>query len=265
MINIEPPNSPWQELKINKAAGGSLSFYYRDELSKYPVRAVTKVGDNKADPNLETLTYGLFSTCQKDLRSAIVKQGRRFIFFTARHHNARVLVGYYALRWFAPVANTSDHDFAVAADEAHFVSSPLPLSEVDRLCGTSLNRKFRLNLLLSPETCETLKEFLLKSDNAMDAYLAEIHRLERFNKAQGGHLYIGRKLDTEYSWAAAPVYLATHPQDDKASSVSIRNSSPSDWWSCTACDYELRNKALLRICPNCKAINTLVPLDMAPH
>jgi Zn finger protein HypA/HybF involved in hydrogenase expression len=263
MIDVRPPNLPWQELHINSEANGTLSFFYSDDLSKFPVRAVTKVGDNKADPNLETMTYGLFSTCQKDLRSATVKYGRRYIFFISRYKNTRVLVGYYAIKWYTSVVNASKNDFAIAANEAHFVSNPLPLDVVDKECGTRINRRFRLMSPLTGQECSILKDFLLRSNNATVEYLNEIHRLERFNKAQGRHLYIGRKLNIEYSWDVAAPYILSN-KDSENGNKQLRNSSPSDWWTCKNCGHNLRNKALLRICPSCRAINTLTPLDNIP-
>ncbi|HVS90461.1 MAG TPA: hypothetical protein VHE59_00415 [Mucilaginibacter sp.] len=263
MRDVTPPNKPWKELQHKSGAGGTLSFYYSDTLSRLPVRAVTKVGDNKADPNLETLTYGLFSTCQRDLRASIVRDGRKDLFFTSRWRDQRVLVGYYSIKWYAPVANTVTKDFAIAADEAYFISDPPSLEQVDKKCGTQINKKFRLTTRLTDGDCAKLKAFLFTRVNAIEEYLSEIHRLEFFNKAQGGHFYIGRKLDEPYSWQSAIPYL-----NDEILSVDnsvIKNSSPSDWWTCNSCGKNHKNKALLRICPNCKAINSLTPLSNIPE
>ena len=56
MNSIKPPRSPWILLSSESDSGGYLSFYYSDDMSPLPVRWVTKPGDNKSDPNLETLT-----------------------------------------------------------------------------------------------------------------------------------------------------------------------------------------------------------------
>src|SRR5450631_819859 len=57
--DVRPPSPPWREIAIRRPPTGYLSFYIADDLSRLPVRAVTLPGNNKADPNLETATYGL--------------------------------------------------------------------------------------------------------------------------------------------------------------------------------------------------------------
>jgi len=82
--NIRPPNPPWKALQPADA-GAYLSFYYSDSNSKIPVSDITRFGDSKSDPNIETMTYGLFSTCEEDMRRCVVKKGVEYIFYcTAR-------------------------------------------------------------------------------------------------------------------------------------------------------------------------------------
>lgn len=259
-----PPLSPWKEVKLNATAGGSLSFYYSDNLSSIPVRFVTKVGDNKADPNLETLTYGMFSTCQKGLRSAFVREGRRYLFFFTKWKDSRVLVGYYAIKWYTPVVNSDPRDFALAADKAHFMAKPLSFVEIDKHCQTNLNKKFRMMLNVSNDECSRLVKFIDSQPNALDTYISEIHRLEHFNKSQSGYKYVGRKLEESFSWDVAAPYIVPKPGDTPSSSKAAKNSSPSGWWTCTNCGGNSKNQALLRICPNCGGINTLVSLALPP-
>src|SRR2546423_14285745 len=99
--SVKPPNPPWQELNSPKDAGGYLSIYYSDDLSPLPIRRITKPGDQKADPNLETLTYGFFSTCSPELRAGAVKRRSSHLFFATLWKGARHLTGYYQLRWHA--------------------------------------------------------------------------------------------------------------------------------------------------------------------
>src|SRR5438309_11963638 len=99
-MSLIPPAPPWKELN-NRPGAGYLSIYYSDDLSALPVRFVTKVGDNKSDPNLETLTYGLFSTCSPSMRSGFVKRSAQYIFFATLRPVGRVLTGFYSVRWYA--------------------------------------------------------------------------------------------------------------------------------------------------------------------
>jgi len=265
--NVTPPEAPWREVTRKVCAPGALSFYYNDELARFPIRAVTKPQDNKADPNLETLSYGIFSTCQKGLRSAFVKEGRQHLFFITTLRGVRVLTGYYSVKWFAPVSAAGPGDFALAADTAHFLSRPLSLAEIDAACGTRLNRKFRLNLLVEAEECQRILAYMHQQPDARDSYLQEIDRLERFNKSRGGFRYVGRQLNEPFSWNTAGPYLMQQATsgEDSVSEKPTRNSSLSGWWTCDACGEDVLNKALLRACPACHAVGTLRARTTAPE
>jgi hypothetical protein len=121
---------------------GYLSFYYSNDLSPLPVRWVTKPGDNKSDPNLETLTFGLFSTCSRGMRAGVVKHRAPYIFFFTNRGGERVLAGYYRVRWFC-VGSQGTGDWCLAADRAHFIKEPIPLAEVDRKLLTDFSQFFR--------------------------------------------------------------------------------------------------------------------------
>ncbi len=92
--------APWKA--VNDKGLGYLSVYFSDPLARWPVREITRPGDNKSDPNIETGTYGLFSTCEPGMRNRIVHDGAATIFFmTTRKRGAgRVLAGYYQIGWF---------------------------------------------------------------------------------------------------------------------------------------------------------------------
>ena len=94
-----PPNSPWIPLAICEANGGYIGTFLNDDLSALPVRAITRVGDNKVGPNLETKTYGLFSTCHKIMRKSTVRRGCRHVFFITNRRGVRVLAGLYLIKW----------------------------------------------------------------------------------------------------------------------------------------------------------------------
>lgn len=78
--DVRPPNPPWIPLEPGDGSISALSFYYSDPNSDIPVREVTRADDNKADPNLETMTFGLFSTCERGMRAGIVRHGIEFLF-----------------------------------------------------------------------------------------------------------------------------------------------------------------------------------------
>lgn len=194
-----PPNPPWAPLAIREASGGYFSYFFNDDLSGLPVRAVTKVGDNKADPNLETKTYGLFSTCNKSMRKSVVKRGCPYIFFITNRKRVRILTGLYLVKWYAPVSSDDD-DFCLAADSIWFVQDPIPLVNVDKTCGTNVARWFRTCLRVDAEGCRKIERLLKRRANATGSYLSEIDRLERFNLKHGGYRYVTAKRRDSYSW-----------------------------------------------------------------
>src|SRR5205085_876583 len=122
-MSSTPPSLPWREIQ-NRTGEGYVSVYYSDDLSPFPVRFVTKPGDNKSDPNLETLTYGLFSTCSPSMRSGLVNRSAQYIFFTTQRSGRRVLAGFYNVRWYAPANSPRKNDYYLAAESAHFIENP---------------------------------------------------------------------------------------------------------------------------------------------
>src|ERR1044071_3989814 len=117
--SIKPPNPLWRELKSPEDAAGYLSIYYSDDLSPLPIRWVTKPGDHKSDPNLETLTYGLFSTCGPQMRAGVVSRNSEYLFFATARKGERVLTGYYHLGWYAQGVYEGKTDYCLAADRAY--------------------------------------------------------------------------------------------------------------------------------------------------
>jgi hypothetical protein len=250
--SVEPPRTPWTDLESATDAGGYLTIYYSDDMSPLPVRWVTKPGDNKSDPNLETLTYGLFSVCAKSMRRGIVNRKSRYLFFATRRGECRVLCGYYRLRWYANGIFGTD-DPAIAADHARFTAKPIPLEAVDKELDTQLGRPFRGSLLLGARVCSELRRLIDTRPNAMSFYLAEIDRLERFNLRHGGYRYIGWRKSTCFSWADAKKYLAPSATPGPHPS----NSTPSNLWRCEDCGGAVQHRALLKCCPHCGAPGTL--------
>ncbi len=256
-LSYVPPHPPWQELNSLSEAGGYLSIYYSDDLSRLPVRWVTKPGDNKSDPNLETLTYGLFSTCAPRMRSGVVARRGAYLFFVTSRKGTRVLTGYYHLRWYTSGVFVGTRDFCLAADTARFIEEPIPLAEVDRCCQTDVAGWFRGMRLLSARECRKIAMLIDARPDATAAYLEEIDRLERFTLRHGGYRYIARRQMEKFSWALAKDFLEKpHPP---TLPVARRNSSPSGLWKCLGCSESVKNKALLKRCPHCGALGTLMP------
>jgi hypothetical protein len=259
--SIAPPNPLWLELKSPEDAAGYLSIYYSDDLSSLPVRWITKPGDNKSDPNLETLTYGLFSTCAPGLRAGAVKRRSQYLFFATNRKGTRVLTGYYHLRWYAK-GTLGDRDFCLAADEAKFIAKPIPLREVDQECGTNVSKRFRGIRLLAHHECSKFLSLLRQHPDVTTQYLNEIDRLERLSLKYTGYRYPTFKKTDRFSWeTASPDFLtgvtAQTPQ-------KVSNSSPSGLWICVDCGRVMMNKALLKRCPQCGKVGTLTPKLVAP-
>lgn len=257
--SVEPPHAPWEELNSPEGAGGYLSIYYSDDMSRLPVRAVTKPGDNKSDPNLETLTYGLFSTCSASMRSGVVNRRSAYLFFATARKEGRVLTGYYQLRWFTRGVFENARDYCLAADTARFIENPIPLTKVDRLCGTDVARWFRGMRLLPFEACKKMVKLINAQPDATSDYLEEIDRLERFNLKHSGYRYIAWKQKDKFSWERAQQYLIKKKSAIRAK-AKVVNSTPTDSWKCSDCGQNIMNKALLKRCPNCGGLGTLSPL-----
>jgi len=262
-ISIEPPNPPWKPLEIPSKPEGYLSYYYSDDISPMPVRWVTKPGDNKSDPNLETSTYGLFSTCSPNMRRGVVKYSRPYIFFITNRNGVRVLTGYYYIKWYVEGAFSGSWDCSIAANKVHFIDPPISLEEIDSQFGSTLSKPFRAYKGLSHEMCCKLRILLDSREDSTAAYLKEIDRLERFNLRYGDYRYIGWKQKDKFSWKYARKYLEPifRESSGQVMSKKVKNSNPEDRWLCLSCKEVHINKSLLRRCPNCGEIASLQPVE----
>lgn len=252
-----PPKDPWIRIAAKDESQSSLTFYYSDDLSPLPVRHVTKPGDNKADPNLETLTYGLFSTCGRGSRSAIVANKRPYLFFFTRRNDERVLTGYYEIGWYAEHSGPR-RDFALAANSTHFVQNPIPLDLVDEKCATTFSRPFRQTRLMTSDKAARLRELLHNQSDATEDYVQESRRLERFNSSRGGYRHVGLKRTQPFTWTDACPIL--NSSADGGQKPKLSTESPTGIWSCRKCGNQHANERLLRQCPECNAANSLEPV-----
>lgn len=268
LTSVRPPNPPWKEIQLRPDQGAYLSFYHSDDLSHLPVRAVTKLKDNKSDPNLETQTYGLFSTCWSTMRSGVVARGTPYVFFVTRRgmaklgNDERVVTGYYRVKWYADNVSIVNGDVALAADKCHFVENPIPLKRVASAIGHRLNPRSRSPSLLSKEDSKSLRELLDHQVDATPIYLKEVDRLERFNLAHGGARYVSWRQEDPFTWGSAVEYLLRPPAGNRRSPARS-NKSPTDWWVCIVCHGYSESVSLLRKCPLCSELATLKPATVA--
>lgn len=256
--DLRPPNAPWIPCGSAALAHSCLSFYLSDDLGSLPVRAVTLPANNKSDPNLETKTYGLFSTCQRQMRSSIVKRALSHVFFVTRREEHRVLAGYYHIGWYcAGVLDGNLPDYSLAAKSVRFVD-PIALEDLPPAVRKMATRRWRTFLLLGPVHTATLVRLVDAQPDRTSEYLAEIDRLERFNQYHTGFRCWGRQ--EPFTWKAAGRYLQQDATSHYAVAGRTSNSSPTDYWLCAACDGAIRNKALLKSCPECDALGSLRPV-----
>jgi hypothetical protein len=250
-----PPNPPWYELNPDVEAGAFLSFYYSDDISRIPVRAVTLPSNNKSDPNVETLTYGLFSTCGQGMRASLVKHRVPLIFFVTNRAGERVLTGYYKIRWYAPgPMNTHLRDFALAADHAHFLEEGIPLTRIGGKYSEEIQRWFRVYKHLSPGAVRVLVRLIESRPNSLELYREETARLERFNRFRTGYSYVNWAREQGFSWEDACDYL--RPQDTAPRRIAVPKEA---LWTCGECKTQIHSKALLKRCPACGAMGALLP------
>ena len=252
---VIPPAAPWTELEVATPATGYLSVYLSEDLSRLPIRAITLPNDNKSDPNLETGTYGLFSTCERGMRAGIVNNKAQFIIFLSKRGEERVVAGFYRLAWKTEgVWHATKRDYALAADYVHFVAEPIPVSHLPESVRAAAKRKFRLSKRLNAVETQTIIAALDSRPNALEDYLSEIDRIERFQTYHSGYRYVSWQQKEPFGWELARRYLVV----PNVPGTGI-NQSPTGFWQCTnsECGKFINNWSLLRRCPFCSAMGTL--------
>jgi len=252
-----PPNAPWVEFVAGAEPSGCVAVYYSDRLSRLAVREVTRPADNKSDPNIETGTFGLFSTCERDMRAGVRKRGVTRLFFLSSHGGqSRALTGYYDLGWWAyGRLEGRSADVCLAARALRFIESPVPLTDLPPASRKALNSGFRTTKYVDEQVTAELVDVLESRPDATAAYIAEVDRLERFSLHYTGFRCWHR---TEpFSWDAAGHLVSAEPP--LKTTRTIGNSSPTGRWRCRDCTNELTNQSRLKECPHCHHVGTLEP------
>jgi len=183
-----PPNPPWILLIPNPLANAVIDWYYSDSNTRVPIRDVSHPTDPKADPNIETQTFGLFSTCNKRMRKSVVKNGISTVFFcTSRMNSVRVLTGYYQIGWYYEV---EAGDYMLAANQFRFVSPGFRLDDLKIfLEGYPIDTFFRSFRYIDRPQAIKLQKLLDVTPNATPQYQEEITRLSSLEP---------------FTWAKAP-------------------------------------------------------------
>lgn len=253
-----PPAGPWHAIGDSSPGQTFVSFYISDDVARWPVRAITLPRNNKSDPNLETLTYGLFSTCEPKMRAGIVRRNvDHIVFLTNIRGTGRHITGFYELGWYAHgTLWPKVRDFALAANRARFVD-PIPISDLQGELGERLRRRWRTYVLLDAEASSQLLAIISAAPDRTPEYLAEIDRLERINLYRSGYRYVSWKRAEPWGWGDAAAYL---PSTDDEQALASPNTSPSGRWRCEACGETTINQALLKLCPHCRRRGTLQPI-----
>ncbi|MEI8413164.1 MULTISPECIES: hypothetical protein [unclassified Kribbella] len=251
---ITPPGASWK--KLEDKGGGYLSVYLNEPLARWPIRELTRPADNKSDPNIETATYGLFSTCEPNMRKLIVEKGAASIFFmtTLRNTVGRRLAGYYHVGWYAEGSRgVENRDYALAAEAIRFVDPIDPHNLPENLRALLLSQ-FRTQKPIDSAVVNKLRARVDRAVDRTSDYISEVKRIETFSRARSGYAYPSWGREGGFSWADAETYLAR-----PASPAVVPNSSSSGRWRCGSCDRVIENRALLKRCPVCGEIATLRP------
>jgi rubrerythrin len=250
------PGAPWKPL--DDRGLGYLSFYYSEPLARWPVRQITRPGDNKSDPNIETGTYGLFSTCEPPMRNRIVKDGAATIFFLTRRKpkQPRVLTGYYHIGWYTEgTQGAVNNDYALAASAVRFFDL-IPTTELPAELAAVCGERFRTSKPIGADLTTALRGVCDAQPDLTTRYIEEVRRVERFARARSGFAYPSWARQEGFSWDNAKDY---YPGGDTVAKVP--NSSKTGKWRCSECGYIITSGALLKKCPLCEKNSTLKPAE----
>lgn len=249
-----PPVRHWAQLR-DAGGAGYLSVYLSEPLARFPIRHVTRRADNKSDPNIETGTFGLFSTCERQMRAKIVREGRPYLFFATKYREkGRAITGYYRVAWYAEsTGGAANGDYALAASDIRFVDPIQLVALPEPVRGVCLPW-FRTIRPLCPSTAAALRHVLDEAPDRTQRYVAELRRLERFAAYHSGYCYPSWGRVGPFTWADANRYLG-----GAAPGARIPSTPRSGLWRCMQCQHVIPSKARLKSCPVCQAMESLMP------
>jgi hypothetical protein len=254
VVTRQPPVGQWEQLH-DAGGAGYLSVYLSEPLARYPIRHVTRRADNKSDPNIETGTFGLFSTCEQQMRAKIVREGRPYLFFATKYREkGRAITGYYRVAWYAAsTGGAANGDYALAASDIRFVD-PIQFVALPEPARSVCLPWFRTIRPLSPATSDALHRIVDEAPDRTQRYIAELRRLERFAAYHSGYCYPSWGRAGPFTWADANRYLG-----GSKARTSIPSTPRSGRWRCLQCQYVIPSKARLKACPVCEAVESLIP------
>lgn len=247
-------SDPWRPLRDSGC--GYLSVYLSEPVARWPIREITRPADNKSDPNIETGTYGLFSTCEPSMRNRIVHDGAATIFFMTTHKKSqgRVLSGYYYLGWYTEGSQGAvNRDYALAAASIRFIE-PIPTIDLPEPLASTCSAPFRTMKPIDAVLTSALRALCDDQEDRTRDYLREVIRIERFAHSRSGYAYPSWGRERGFTWDDAEDYYW-------AGSVlpRVANSSKNRNWLCRECGSVIKSGALLKKCPVCERMATLVP------
>jgi len=201
------------------------------------------------------MTYGLFSTCEPQMRNRIVRDGHGTMFFVTSHgRRPRAVAGYYRIGWYTEgTRGAANNDWALAASSCRWVD-PVPLTAVAQAIPAAMGW-FRTCKPTDAEATAEVTRLLDALPDRTGRYLAELARLERFARARTGYAYPSWGRRDGFSWADAPGYYRTD------GAAAAPNSSPTRLWACGGCHRVITHGALLKRCPICGEFGSLTPHD----
>jgi hypothetical protein len=250
-----PTVGVWTPLGDASGGAGYLSVYLSEPIARYPIRYITKKADNKSDPNIETGTYGLFSTCERPMRRKIVREARPYLFFVTSHGGrSRALTGYYELAWFAEsTGGASIGDFALAATEMRFIE-PVPLDELPAEVRHVCVPPFRTIRPVDGSTAGALHDIIRSRPDTTERYLSELRRVEQFARYHSGYAYPSWGQVDGFSWQDADRYFGATATTEPMATVPSTGR-----WRCVSCQRVITSWASLKSCPACREMGTLRP------
>lgn len=273
-----PLSSPtaWTQVSPDLPEVGRLVPYYSEDAALRPVRHITRINDNKSDPNLETMTFGMFSTCDMAHRRNMAIKNGRYLFFRTMRDNESVLAGYYEIGWYLPswALRVSEKqvraqlipDYFLAAKQSHWVRDPIPMKEVAAALGRRVSwLKIRAPRILSADDTLALRKLLKQQADASDEYLGEIRFMEEFQASRRPDKlrYVNWRRSHGFTWedAVGPVNHAhrTPPTPQQLEAWNRRGIAKNQW-TCDDCDTRIHTKRSIKLCSHCSTGGRMRPL-----